>query len=67
LLAASRGADPTPWVLGGAAADAVDAVVLAQALRSGRLRGTLPVIVTTAAAGATVVGVATAARLRHER
>jgi hypothetical protein len=67
LLAARRGGDPGAWLLGGAAADAVDAVVLAQALRSGRLRGALPVIVTTGAAGAAAAGMATVAGLRRAR
>ncbi len=65
LLAARRGADPTPWVVGGAAADAVDAVVLAHALRTRQLRGAVPVLATVGAAGVAVLGAATAVRLRR--
>jgi hypothetical protein len=63
LLAARRGGDPTPWVLGGAAADAVDAAVLAHALRTGRLRGAVPALATVGAAGVAALGAVTAVRL----
>ncbi len=63
LLAARRGGNPTPWVIGGAAADAVDATVLAHALRARRLRGAAPVLVTVGAAGVAALGAATAVRL----
>jgi hypothetical protein len=65
LLAARRGGDPTPWVLGGAAADAVDAAVLAHALRSRRLRGAVPALATVGAASVAALGAVTAVRLRR--
>jgi hypothetical protein len=63
LIAVRRGADPTPWVVGGAAADAVDALVIAGAMRTGRLRGVLPVLVAAGAAVVAALGAATAARI----
>ena len=63
VVAARRGADPVPWLVGGAAADAVDAVVIGQALRARRLRGALPVAAAAGAAGAAAVGIVTAVRL----
>jgi hypothetical protein len=63
LLAVRRGGDPMPWVLGGAAADAVDAAVLAHALRTRRLRGATPMLATVGAAGVAALGAATAVRL----
>jgi hypothetical protein len=66
LVAARRsGADAVPWLLGGAAADFVDAAVLAGAVRRGRLKGIAPRAGAVLAAGTAVVGAATALRLRR--
>ena len=65
-LAAARGTgSPTPWIVAGAVADAVDAVVLTQALRQGRVKGLAAAAVVPVAAGAAAVGVVTALRLRR--
>jgi hypothetical protein len=54
--AASAAGRPGPWLLGGAFADAVDAAVLARALRSGRARG--PIAAVTAGGAAVAAAVA---------
>jgi len=64
-LAATRGDGPvTPWLIGGAVSDAVDALVIGQALRTGRARGVGAIAVVPVAIGAAAVGVLTAVRLR---
>lgn len=64
-VAAVRRGGGTSWLLGGAAADAVDAVVLAGALRQGRLKGVLPTLVAPVAAGLAIVGAVAGLRLRR--
>lgn len=63
LDALRRGNDARPWLLGGAASDAVDAVVIAGALSSGRLKGVLPTAIAVGAAGLAALGAANAARM----
>lgn len=65
-LAAGRSSasGAVPWLLAGAAADAVDAVVLAGALRQRRIKGVLPRAVVGLAAATAAVGAVTAVRLR---
>ncbi len=65
LLAARRGDDASGWVLAGAVSDAVDAVVVANAIRQGRLRGPLPVGVAVGAAGVAGAGVVAALTARR--
>jgi hypothetical protein len=63
-VAASRqGAGLRSWLLAGAAADAVDAVVLAGALKQGRVKGLLPTATVPFAAGAAALGAVTALRV----
>jgi hypothetical protein len=65
-LAAVRGdGSATPWIVAGAVSDAVDAIVLTQALRQGRAKGLTATAVVPLAAGAAVVGALTALRLRR--
>src|SRR3954452_17939226 len=45
LLAQRRGRDVGLWLLGGAVSDAVDAVVIAGALKQGRVKGIVPTAV----------------------
>jgi hypothetical protein len=62
-LAAVRGpGSPTPWLIGAAASDAVDALVIAQALRQGRVHGLTATAVVPLAAVAAVSGAITATR-----
>jgi hypothetical protein len=64
-LAAVRGAgSAAPWLIGGAVSDAVDAIVLTQALRQGRAKGLGARAVVPLAAGAAALGALTAVRLR---
>jgi hypothetical protein len=63
--AAARNGDPRPWLLGGAVADAMDAVVIAGALKHGRLRGIVPTLAVPGGALAAVLGAVTASRLRR--
>lgn len=63
--AARSGAGGTGWLVGGAVSDAVDAVVLAAALKQGRVRGVVPAATAVAAVGVSALGFATAARLRR--
>jgi hypothetical protein len=66
LLAARRGgAAAVPWIVGGAVSDAVDAVVIAQALRQGRVKGVVRAAIVPMGAAAAVVGAVTALRLRR--
>lgn len=66
LLAARR--DPAaavPWLAAGAVCDAVDALVLADALRARRVRGVLPAVTVPVAAATAGAGLAIALRLRR--
>lgn len=66
-ISALRGdAGPSYWLLGPAVADSLDAVVIAQALRQGRLRGAVPAAVVVGAAGSAAVHAAAAFGLRHQ-
>lgn len=62
---AARDGGVTPWLLGGAAADAVDAAVLAVALRQHRVKGVAPAAVVPLAAAASAAAALTAVRLRR--
>jgi hypothetical protein len=53
------------WLIGGAVSDGLDAVVIAGALRQGRVRGFLPIGIVLGASAAAAVGVSTAVRLRR--
>jgi hypothetical protein len=64
-LAVRRGGSATPWLLGGAVADAVDAAVIAGAVRQGRVKGVLPAAVVPLAALAAAAGAASALRCRR--
>jgi hypothetical protein len=66
-FAAARngGSAAIPWLLGGAAADAVDAIVISGALRQGRVKGILPAAIVPLAALTSAAGVLTALRLRR--
>jgi hypothetical protein len=65
LLAVRRGGDAGSWLVGGAAADALDTVVIAQAIRQGRLAGLRPAAVVPAAGLSAAFGMVTAVRLRR--
>ncbi|HEX3337226.1 MAG TPA: hypothetical protein VHS54_12260 [Jatrophihabitans sp.] len=65
IAATRRGDSVATWVLGGAVSDAVDAAVLAAALKRGRARGIVPAGIAVGAAGAAVLGVVTAVRVRR--
>jgi hypothetical protein len=66
LIAARRGgADATRWIAAGAVSDAVDAVVIASAVRQGRIKGLLPTAMAPLAALAAATGIGTAVRLRR--
>jgi hypothetical protein len=65
VLAARRGGNVVPWLLAGAASDAVDAVVLAGALRAGRAKGIAAALTVPLAGGTAIAGALTAARLRR--
>lgn len=66
-LAAVRrgGAHAVPWLVGGAVSDAVDALVLAQALKQGRIKGVAPAAIVPLGALAAVSGAVAAFRLRR--
>jgi hypothetical protein len=65
-LAATRGSgSAAPWLLAGAVSDAVDAAVLAVALRQGRIKGVVPTAVVPMAAGIALASAVTALRLRR--
>lgn len=64
LAARKGGSAATPWLLAGAASDLVDAVVLARALREGRIKGIVPTLTVPVAALTAVAGAAAAVRLR---
>ena len=63
--AAARSGGSSGWLIGGAVSDAVDAAVIAAALKQGRLRGVIPAATVVGAAGAAALGFVTAARLRR--
>jgi len=63
--AAARSGGGAGWMLAGAASDAVDAVVLAAAIRQGRVRGLVPTATVVLAAATAGAGFVTAARLRR--
>jgi hypothetical protein len=65
-IGAAMAADPRPWLLGGAVSDAVDAVVIAGALKQGRVKGIVPALVAPGAALLAAAGAATAVRLRRD-
>jgi hypothetical protein len=65
LATARAGSSQTPWLVAGAVCDAVDAIVLTQALRQGRVKGVTAAAVVPLAAGAAAVGALTAIRLRR--
>jgi hypothetical protein len=64
FAARNGGSGAVPWLLGGAAADAVDAIVIAGAVKQGRLKGAIPSAIVPLAAITSAVGVLSAARLR---
>jgi hypothetical protein len=64
-LAAGPGAAAAPWLLAGAAADAVDAVVIAGAMRQGTTRGIPAAGIVVGAAVTAGVGVWAARALRR--
>ncbi len=64
-LATRRGgAAATPWLLGGAVSDAVDAIVIARAIKQGRVKGVLPAAVVPLGAVCAAAGFVTAMRMR---
>jgi hypothetical protein len=66
VLAARRGGRAVvPWLVGGAAADLVDAVVIAKAVREGRLKGIRPTLIVPLAGLTAVAGAVAALRLRR--
>jgi hypothetical protein len=65
-LAAARENGPVgAWIVAGAVSDAVDALVLTQALQQGRAKGFTAAAVVPIAAGSAAVGAWTAFRLRR--
>jgi hypothetical protein len=65
-VAATRsGTATTSWLLAGAVSDATDALVIAGALKRGRVKGIVPTAVVPFAAGAAALGAVTALRLRR--
>jgi hypothetical protein len=66
VVAASEARGARMWLLAGAVADAADAVVIAAAMRRGRLRGAGPAAVVAVAACAAGLGMAEALNpVRH--
>ncbi|MFN2561232.1 MAG: hypothetical protein ABR571_08070 [Jatrophihabitans sp.] len=65
VAAVRQGSGAAPWILAGAVADAADAVVLAGALKAGRVKGLGASGTVPFAAAAAVLGAATALRLRR--
>ncbi len=64
-LAAGRGAQAAPWLAVAAAVDAVDAVVIAGAMRQGATRGIPAAGVALGGAASAAAGLWAAAALRH--
>lgn len=65
VWAARRGAPVAPWLIGGAVADVVDAVVTARAVQQGRVKGAIPTAVVPLAGLTAAVGAVTAWRSRR--
>jgi hypothetical protein len=63
VASASRRRGAAGWLLAGSVSDAVDAAVLAAALREGRIRGWRPQAIAVGAVGAALVAAAAAAEL----
>ena len=55
-VAVQRGGSVAPWLVGGAVADTVDAIVMAHALRQGKIKGIVPAAVVPLAALTAAVG-----------
>jgi hypothetical protein len=64
LGAATRGSG-RPWLLAGAASDAIDAAAMMTALRQGRLKGAASWAVAGSAAGAALLGLVASAGVRR--
>jgi hypothetical protein len=64
-LNAARSGDPRPWLIAGAVSDAVDAVVIAGALKSGRVKGIVPKLVAPGALLVAATGLIGALRARR--
>ena len=62
LAAEARGRSGASWIAAGAAADAVDALAIAAAVRSGKLGGARPTAMVAGAGAAALVGFWAAAR-----
>lgn len=65
LTALSGGGDAARWLAAGAASDLADALVVADAMRAGRLGGVRGALVLAASAGGAAAGVVAAAGLRR--
>jgi hypothetical protein len=63
VVSAGRGKGGAGWLLAGSMSDAVDAAVLAAALREGKLRGWRPQAIAVGALGAALVAAAAAAEM----
>ena len=64
-LSAARSGHPRPWLIAGAVSDAVDAVVIAGALNSGRVKGIVPTLVAPGALLVAATGLIGARRARR--
>lgn len=65
LDAVRRGTSATAWLLSGGVADAVDSLVVAGAVKQGRVGGFVPSVLVLGAAGSAALHVLTAVRLRR--
>lgn len=63
--AVRRGTSATPWLLSGGVADAVDSLVLAGAVKQGRIRGVVPTVLALGAAGSATMHILAVVRLRR--
>lgn len=63
VATSARGSGAAGWLLAGSVSDAVDAVILASALRDGRVGGWRAKVISVGAAGAAVVAAAAAVDL----
>jgi hypothetical protein len=63
VVSSGRGKGGAGWLLAGSMSDAVDAAVLAAALREGKLRGWRPQAIAVGALGAALVAAAAAAQM----
>lgn len=59
------GRDAASWLIGGAVADALDALVIGAAVKQGRTSGMVPIGIVVGAAGSAAMGALTAVRLRR--